>query len=297
MSTIANERKGTSVPVTPVHQATAIDPRQVAAPLHYLRWKRVIDGLMSVILLVPAIPIMGLLVLLVRLTSRGPGIYRQLRVGQRGRTFMMYKIRTMVRNAEEESGPTWAKPNDFRITPVGRIIRKLHLDELPQLFNVLEGEMSMVGPRPERPEFVHLLARQVPGYCGRLRVPPGITGLAQLNLPPDTDVASVRRKLVLDLQYIENVGLFLDLRLLLCTFLRVFKLPVIKLFGLYRNVVLSEPGPSGNGAVKRNTRALITPAGARPGNGEPANGNGKVSHRAPESSPATNEGAAAKKPR
>ena len=130
--------------------------------------------------------------LLVRLTSRGPGIYKQARVGKDGRKFMMYKIRTMRQDAEAASGPMWTQAHDPRVTFLGRVLRKLHLDELPQLFNVLKGEMSLVGPRPERPEFVRVLAEAIPGYRNRLAVRPGVTGLAQVNLPPDTDIASVR---------------------------------------------------------------------------------------------------------
>ena len=174
-------------------------------------------------LLIPGLPIIGLLVLLVRLTSRGPGIYGQVRTGQHGRNFMMYKIRTMEQDAEAASGPVWTQARDPRITFVGRVLRNLHLDELPQLLNVLKGEMSLVGPRPERPEFVPVLAEAIPGYRSRLAVPPGVTGLAQLNLPPDSDLTSVCRKLVLDREYIAQAGLWLDLRVLLCTFLRMFK--------------------------------------------------------------------------
>jgi hypothetical protein len=125
------------------------------------------------------------------------------------------------------------------MTRVGRILRKLHLDELPQLWNVLKGEMSLVGPRPERPEFTHRLATDIPQYLDRLAVLPGITGLAQINLPPDTDLDSVRRKLVLDLQYIETCGPLLDLKLLACTTCRAVGLPghfVARLIGVRRKV-------------------------------------------------------------
>ena len=163
--------------------------------------------------------------LLVRATSKGPGIYQQMRVGKDGRRFMMYKIRTMRVDAEAASGPVWTQPHDPRVTYLGEILRKLHLDELPQIFNVLRGEMSFVGPRPERPEFVRVLSETVPRYRDRLAVRPGITGLAQINLPPDSDLMSVRRKLALDLDYIERGNLWLDARLFLCTALRVIKVP------------------------------------------------------------------------
>lgn len=208
-------------------------------PSSYFRWKRSVDCILAAIALIPALPLIGLLVLLVRLTSRGPGIYRQVRVGKQGRLFTMYKIRSMAANAEAGTGAVWAKRRDPRVTLIGRILRALHLDELPQLFNVLQGEMSLVGPRPERPEFVRTLSAKIPGYCDRLAVSPGITGLAQLNLPPDTDLNSVRRKLFLDLEYVAHGGLFLELRLLACTFLRAMKVHgplVLRLFCLHREV-------------------------------------------------------------
>jgi hypothetical protein len=125
-------------------------------------------------------------------------------------------------DAETGTGPVWTSgKRDPRITPLGRILRSLHLDELPQLFNVLRGEMSLIGPRPERPEFVVVLAEEIPGYMNRLAVLPGITGLAQINLPPDTDLDSVRPKQILDLDYIRTAGPWLDLRMLLCTLLRL----------------------------------------------------------------------------
>jgi lipopolysaccharide/colanic/teichoic acid biosynthesis glycosyltransferase len=208
-------------------------------PTRWLRRKRVADCVLAGLLLIPALPLIGLLVLLVRLTSRGPGVYRQTRVGQFGRIFTMYKIRSMVCDAEQSTGAVWARAVDPRVTRVGRMLRRLHLDELPQLFNVLAGEMSLVGPRPERPEFVQMLANRIPGYVDRLSVAPGITGLAQVNLPPDTDLDSVRRKLYLDLEYVRHGGLWLDLRLLVGTALRVGKVyePLLLwLLGLKREV-------------------------------------------------------------
>jgi lipopolysaccharide/colanic/teichoic acid biosynthesis glycosyltransferase len=195
------------------------------SPAPYFRWKGIIDRVMAVALLIPGLPLIALLVALVRLSSKGPGIYRQARVGKDGRRFMMFKIRTMQQDAEAVTGPVWTQPQDPRITTVGKFLRKLHLDELPQLFNVLKGEMSLVGPRPERPEFVRVLGEAVPGYRNRLAVLPGITGLAQINLPPDSDIISVQRKLLLDCEYVERGGLWLDTRLMICTFLRLFKLP------------------------------------------------------------------------
>ena len=213
-------------------------------PAYYFRWKAPLDRCAAAVLLVPGLLLIILLVALVRLTSKGPGIYRQARVGKDGRRFMMYKIRTMQHDAEVSTGPIWTQPRDRRVTPVGRLLRRLHLDELPQLFNVIKGEMALVGPRPERPEFVCVLAEAVPGYRNRLAVLPGITGLAQINLPPDTDLVSVQRKIVLDCEYIERGGPWLDTRLMLCTFLRLFKLPegwLHSLFALSRDPKVSCP--------------------------------------------------------
>lgn len=202
-----------------------------------------LDRTLASVLLVPALPIIGLLILLVRLTSRGPGIYKQVRVGLNNTTFTMYKIRSMRSDAEARSGAVWSKPGDNRITPVGKVLRALHLDELPQLFNVLRGEMALVGPRPERPEITPKLAEQIPGYDNRHLIRPGITGLAQVNLPPDTDLNSVRRKLTLDLEYARTANLWLDLRLILSTMLKCLAIPssvTIRLLGLRREVLLPE---------------------------------------------------------
>jgi len=143
-----------------------------------------------------------------------PGLLSQTRLGLHRVPFRIYKLRTMYDNCEHHSGPRWAMIGDPRITTVGRLLRRTHLDELPQLWNVLKGEMSLVGPRPERPELIPTLEREIPGYSDRLHVLPGITGLAQLQLPPDTDLASVRRKLACDLYYLRRFSLRLDLGIL-----------------------------------------------------------------------------------
>jgi lipopolysaccharide/colanic/teichoic acid biosynthesis glycosyltransferase len=188
-------------------------------PAHswYRPWKRVADFILSLLLLVLLGPVICFTSLLIKLTSRGPAFYRQVRVGSNARPFAMLKLRTMIDNAEAQTGPVWSSGNDPRTTSLGRLLRKTHVDEFPQLFNVLLGHMSLVGPRPERPEFVASLEREVPGYRRRLEVQPGITGLAQLRLPPDTDIESVRRKIVLDLEYVRWVSPWLDLRLLVLT--------------------------------------------------------------------------------
>ncbi|MBI2826661.1 MAG: sugar transferase [Planctomycetia bacterium] len=216
----------------------------------YARWKHVADRLFAALLFVPAAPLILLLIVIVRLGSRGPGIYRQARVGLRGKVFTMYKIRTMRQDAEVGTGAIWARFNDPRMTTVGRFIRSLHLDEFPQLINVVRGEMALVGPRPERPEFTQILAREIPGYLDRLAVRPGITGLAQINLPPDTDFDSVRRKLMLDQEYISTASAGLDLRILCWTFLRILGLKgalTSRPLGVCRNVELptDDASPAG----------------------------------------------------
>ena len=183
----------------------------------YASCKATGDFVAAIMLFVLTAPLMVLSMILVKLTSRGPVIYSQTRLGRDGRPFTIYKIRTMLHNSEATTGPRWSTADDPRITPVGRFLRRTHLDELPQLWNVLRGEMSLVGPRPERPEFVTQLERAMPRYRDRLAVRPGVTGLAQVQLPPDTDLNSVRRKLVCDLYYIERLSFWLDLRILVCT--------------------------------------------------------------------------------
>lgn len=197
--------------------------------------------IIGAILLVFSAPVILLLILIVRMTSPGPGLYRQTRTGKGGSEFHMYKIRTMYQDAESLSGPTWCKPGDSRITPVGRILRLLHLDELPQLLNIVRGEMDLIGPRPERPAFVELLAREIPNYRDRLGVLPGVTGLAQINLPPDETLDCVRKKLVLDRDYIRSASPSLDLRILICTSLRMLGIRhgrAVRMFRLEREVVL-----------------------------------------------------------
>lgn len=187
----------------------------------YFARKRLLVRILGLLLFVLFLPITLLIMLVVRLTSPGPALFRQKRMGKDGREFTMYKIRTMYQDAEKASGPVWCRPSDPRITCFGQILRFLHLDELPQLINVVRGEMDLIGPRPERPLFVEKLVEEVPGFAERLRVLPGVTGLAQINLPPDETTDCVRKKLVLDLDYIQTATWGLDFRILLCTALRM----------------------------------------------------------------------------
>lgn len=225
-----------------------------AGTTFYWTMKRLLDRCLAAVLLIPGLPLIGVLVLLIKATSRGPGIYSQQRVGLNGVVYTMYKLRSMRSDAEAGTGPVWSQPGfDPRVTPLGYWLRRLHLDELPQLFNVLRGEMALIGPRPERPSFVKDLAEQVPGYLDRLQIAPGITGLAQINLPPDTDIDDVRRKLVLDKEYIQTANPLLDARILVCTFLRLCGIKgglAMKVMRLEREVVLP-PNPPRVAAVSR----------------------------------------------
>ncbi|NQT52172.1 sugar transferase [bacterium] len=183
----------------------------------YAEFKRAIDILLSLPALVVALPVIAVLVLLVKLTSRGPAFYLQERVGKGGRVFRMVKLRTMTADAESNSGPVWSTHNDPRETPFGSFLRRTHLDELPQIWNVLKGDMSLIGPRPERPFFVEKFTREIPGYAERLRVRPGITGWAQVNQRYDQDLGDVRRKVAFDREYIDLMGWAIDFRILLAT--------------------------------------------------------------------------------
>jgi exopolysaccharide biosynthesis polyprenyl glycosylphosphotransferase len=176
--------------------------------------KRLLDLLAGALLLVAAAPVMAACALAVRLTSPGDVLYRQTRVGHGQRPFTLYKLRTMQQDAEAESGEVLAQPGDPRLTPIGAFLRRFRLDELPQLFNVLGGSMSLVGPRPERPGFVQRYLREVPGYAERFSLAPGVTGLAQVN---GDYYSSPHNKLRYDLAYMANWTLWLDLSILLRT--------------------------------------------------------------------------------
>lgn len=214
------------------------------------RWKRVTDVVISVSLLAILWPVMLIVAALVKITSRGPVIFRQTRVGLNlrdgddrrrfelgppippgerrnarqdrrgnftyGRHFTLYKFRTMRIDAEKD-GARFATRNDSRITPIGRFLRKTRLDELPQLWNVLKGEMSLVGPRPERPEFVSSLSDQIPNYLQRLGLQPGLTGVAQIVNGYDNDIEGFRRKVAFDVLYLQNCSLWNDLKILFRT--------------------------------------------------------------------------------
>jgi sugar transferase (PEP-CTERM system associated) len=179
--------------------------------------KRLLDLAAALIGVILALPLMILVALAVRLDSPGPVLYRQQRVGQHGRLFNLFKFRSMRQDAEAKTGAVWCAEQDPRITRIGRFIRKARLDEIPQLWNVLRGDMSLVGPRPERPEFVESLAREIPFYGQRHTVKPGLTGWAQVSYSYAGSVGGTMEKLQYDLFYIKNLSLPLDLFIMFCT--------------------------------------------------------------------------------
>jgi len=208
-----------------------------------------------------AAPVMLVAALLVKLTSRGPVFYTQTRLGRHGVPYTIYKFRSMTHDCEKQSGPCWSTAGDPRITPVGHFLRRTHLDELPQLWNVLRGDMSLVGPRPERPEFVPRLEEVLPLYRSRLLVRPGVTGLAQVQLPPDTDLLSVRRKLAYDLYYVQTCNPWLDFRLILATGLHVIGVSydlVGKLVSLPSDATIERAYRDRNSAEGTQTHIEIT---------------------------------------
>jgi len=173
--------------------------------------KGIMDFSLSLLILLFSSPLLFLIPLLIKMESKGPFLYKQKRVGEKERIYEIYKFRSMIENAEERTGPVLAKDTDERVTKVGNLLRRTHLDELPQLFNILRGEMSLIGPRPERPVFVEEFKRKIPGYSRRFMVKPGITGLAQLYGNYDT---SAEKKIKYDIAYINNWSLGLDLKIL-----------------------------------------------------------------------------------
>ena len=208
----------------------------------YYRFKWYVDVFVSIVTLPVIGSVILLFMLLTRLTSKGPVIYTQIRCSKDEKPFKMYKIRSMVVDAEAKGIPQWAGRRDPRVTAVGRIMRRLHIDELPQIVNVWRGEMTVIGPRPERPELIKQLKKEIVGYEHRMSVLPGMTGYAQLNRPSDTDLKDVKKKLVLDLEYIERTSFWFDMRILLGTafkFVRIKNkrwdnLP-LRMCGVYRD--------------------------------------------------------------
>jgi exopolysaccharide biosynthesis polyprenyl glycosylphosphotransferase len=186
--------------------------------------KRILDILVSIFVLVVFSPFFFIIAMAIKFDSRGPVLYVQERVGYRGRVFKLYKFRSMVIDAEKQSGPVWASQKDTRITRVGLLLRKMRMDELPQMYNILKGDMSLVGPRPERLFFVEKLKKKIPYYQLRLKIKPGLTGWAQIKHRYDSSLDDVKEKLKYDLYYIENMSLNMDFKILLATIFVVFEM-------------------------------------------------------------------------
>ena len=191
----------------------------------YLVSKRCFDIFAAIIGLILLSPLFLVVAILIKLDTKGPVFYSQERIGKNGQTFQIHKFRTMRKNAEGGTGPVWSPGrNDPRITLVGRVLRKSKIDEFPQFFNVIKGEMSLVGPRPERPCFVERFTEIMPGYKRRHDITPGCTGLAQLRNGYDSNPYDIYRKLRYDITYIKKMGLAIDFRLLMETFLSILVL-------------------------------------------------------------------------
>ena len=188
------------------------------------RLKRVMDVIVSFLILIISSPVIVIAALAIKLNSKGPVFFTQERSGMNGEPFTMIKFRSMYQDAEKKTGPIWSSKDDPRITRVGKIIRKLRIDEIPQFMNVLKGEMSIVGPRPERPFFVEKLSEEIPYYKRRLKVRPGITGWAQVKHKYDESIEDVKVKLRYDLFYIENMSLRMDFKI-------IFRTVFVVLFG------------------------------------------------------------------
>ena len=183
--------------------------------------KRIFDIVISFLILFLTLPLSFFVAIAIKLDSKGPVLFKQERIGMNGKKFKIYKFRSMYQDAEKNTGPVWSTKNDPRVTRVGKILRKLRIDEIPQFVNVLKGVMSLVGPRPERPYFVEQLSGQIPYYKRRLKVRPGITGWAQVKHKYDESIEDVKVKLRYDLFYIENMSLRMDIKILARTILVV----------------------------------------------------------------------------
>lgn len=181
-----------------------------------IKVKRLIDAMFSFLILLISLPLWPFIALMIKLNSPGPIFYRQRRLGKNESTFLLYKFRSMIHEAEK-NGAVWAEQDDDRVTSAGKILRKFHVDELPQLINVIKGEMSLVGPRPERPEFVEDLKKEIPFYSLRHFTMPGLTGWAQISYPYASSLKDAKEKLEYDLYYISHMNLLLDMRILLKT--------------------------------------------------------------------------------
>jgi sugar transferase (PEP-CTERM system associated) len=211
------ERALKKVPVVLAHPSDLVFSDGFNRPVWLLLARRLVSLLAAAALLIVAAPLLLVAAILIKIDSRGPILYAQERVGQNGRNFRMLKFRTMRTDAESEGTAVWAAPDDPRVTRVGRVLRRFRIDELPQIFNVIRGEMNIVGPRPERPQFVVELKSKLPYYDVRALVPPGITGWAQIRFPYAASLEEAREKLGYDLYYVKHLSVLLDLVILFHT--------------------------------------------------------------------------------
>jgi len=184
--------------------------------------KVIVDFMFSLLALIILFPLFLIIAIGVKLTSRGPVFYTQERVGKDGELFKIIKFRTMVDQAESKTGVVWAQKSDPRLTPFGKLLRDHHLDEIPQFINALKGEMSVIGPRPERPHFVDKFEKTIPGYKKRVQVKPGITGLAQTRQSYDITLEDVKRKLAMDVMYMREMCWVVDFRIFIQTLRVIF---------------------------------------------------------------------------
>ncbi|MBU0677871.1 MAG: sugar transferase [Verrucomicrobia bacterium] len=212
------EKLAREIPLNHIDDEWLMHAAMNSSRIHIRKFKRAMDISIALIGLILSAPIAMIAAIAIPLNSKGPIFYHQKRVGQDGRAITVIKFRTMRMNAEKETGAVWAMAVDTRVTRVGRFLRKTRIDEIPQLINVLLGDMSLVGPRPERPEFIDALAEVIPFYRERLLVPPGVTGWAQVKYPYAASVEAARRKLQFDLYYIKHMSFYLDVLILLRTF-------------------------------------------------------------------------------
>src|SRR3989344_3412404 len=217
------ERLTGKVPLGAINQIWFLENLSEGKKRGYEIAKRFFDTVFAVIIGIVSLIFYPLIALVIKISSPGPIFYRQRRFGQAGKTFEIVKFRTMRRDAEKETGAVWAAENDPRITKVGNILRKTRLDEIPQVWNILKGEMSFVGPRAERPEFHNKLQKDVPFYEERYLIKPGLTGWAQINFHYGSSVSDAAEKLKYDLYYIKNRTLLLDLGIILKTIRIAFK--------------------------------------------------------------------------
>lgn len=211
------------IPISFVSQTWFLENIKEREKGFYEKLKRVIDIIFSLFILFFTFPFWPFIILAIKLEDGGLVFYSQKRIGKGGFPFLLTKFRSMKKEAEKETGAVWAEKEDLRITKVGRFLRRAHLDELPQMFNILKGDISLVGPRPERPEFVSQLEKEIPHYHLRYLIKPGFTGWAQIKFRYARSLMDSHEKFQYDLYYIKNRSLFLDLRILFKTFQLFFK--------------------------------------------------------------------------